>query len=140
MAETFELEVATPERLLVHEQAVRAQIPGKEGYLGILPDHAPLLGELGIGVLTYVSPGGGKIVIAVHGGYLEVLNNHVRVLADHAEPATEIDAGRAEQELKQAQANLTTVGEAADPAEALAATLRAQARLEAVRKNQRGEE
>ena len=49
MADTFELEIATPERQLVREQAVRAQIPGKDGYMGILPGHAALLSELGIG-------------------------------------------------------------------------------------------
>lgn len=56
MADTFEIEIATPERLLGREQAVRAQIPAKEGYIGVLPDHAPLLSILGVGVLTYTTP------------------------------------------------------------------------------------
>ncbi|MGH9666789.1 MAG: F0F1 ATP synthase subunit epsilon, partial [Bryobacteraceae bacterium] len=54
MVETFELEIATPERLLVREQVIRCQIPCKDGYIGVLPDHAPLLSELTIGVLTYL--------------------------------------------------------------------------------------
>ena len=56
MADTFTIEIATPERLLSREQAVRAQIPAKEGYIGVLPGHAALLSELGIGALTYVTP------------------------------------------------------------------------------------
>ena len=55
MAETFELEVVTPERQLVKEQVEEAQIPAKNGYLGVLPGHAPLLSELGTGFLYYVS-------------------------------------------------------------------------------------
>ena len=52
MADTFQLEVATPEREVVHEEANEAQLPGKDGYIGVLPGHAPLLGALGAGVLT----------------------------------------------------------------------------------------
>jgi F0F1-type ATP synthase epsilon subunit len=59
MADTFELEIATPERSLVRETVVRAQIPGKDGYLGILPDHAALVSELGIGTLSYATAEGG---------------------------------------------------------------------------------
>ena len=55
MADTFTIEVATPERLLAREQAVRAQIPAKEGYIGVLPGHAALLSELGIGAMTFVT-------------------------------------------------------------------------------------
>ena len=61
MADTLHLQVATPERQLVDEQVARAEIPGKDGYLGILPDHAPLLSELGAGVLTYSSDSQEKI-------------------------------------------------------------------------------
>jgi F-type H+-transporting ATPase subunit epsilon len=57
VADTFEIEIATPERLLAREKAVRAQIPAKEGYIGVLPDHASLLSELGIGAMTYTTPG-----------------------------------------------------------------------------------
>ena len=140
MAETFEIEVATPERSLVREHAVRAQIPGKNGYLGILPDHAPLLGELGIGVLTYATQGGGRYALAVHGGYVEVLNNHVRVLADVAEAGSEIDVARAERALKSREPELVDASVGADPAAALAAVMRAQARIDAAGKAARNEE
>ena len=140
MADTFEIEIATPERLLVREHALRAQIPGKTGYLGILPDHAPLLSELGIGVLTFATEGDGRYVLAVHGGYVEVLNNHVRVLADLAEPGSEIDVTRAERALKAREPELIDASVGADPASALAAVMRAQARIEAANKAARNEE
>ena len=84
MADTFQLEVATPERLLVDEQVAEAELPGKDGYMGVLPGHAPLLSALGEGTLTYKS-GGGQKVLKIDGGFAEVFDNHVRVLADHAE-------------------------------------------------------
>jgi len=56
MADVFEIEIATPERLLAREKAIRAQIPAKEGYIGVLPDHAPLLSQLGIGAMTTPLP------------------------------------------------------------------------------------
>jgi F-type H+-transporting ATPase subunit epsilon len=86
MADTFQLEVATPERLLVDAHVTDAELPGKDGYMGILAGHAPLLSALGQGTLTY-SEGGGKHVINIDGGFVEVFDNHVRVLADKAETA-----------------------------------------------------
>jgi len=86
MPETFLLEVATPERLLVREQAREAQIPAANGYVGILPGHAALLAELGAGALTYTAAGQRR-TLTVQGGWLEVADDHVRVLADGAEEA-----------------------------------------------------
>jgi F-type H+-transporting ATPase subunit epsilon len=83
MAATFEIEVVTPERQVVKQNAESAQIPGKDGYLGILPDHAALLSELGEGELSYTLAGKTE-KLTVSGGYVEVRNNHVRVLADSA--------------------------------------------------------
>ena len=130
MADSFELEIATPERQLVREDATEAQIPGKDGFLGILPGHAPLLGLLGSGALSYVS-GGRKRYMAIHGGFLEVLSDHVRVLADLAERAEEIDAERAKRALQRSQEECINPALGVEPAEALAAMLRAQARLAA---------
>jgi F-type H+-transporting ATPase subunit epsilon len=84
MAETFLLEVATPERLLVRQPASEAQIPAANGYVGILPGHAALLAELGAGQLTYTAAGQRR-ALTVSGGWLEVASDHVRVLADGAE-------------------------------------------------------
>jgi F-type H+-transporting ATPase subunit epsilon len=144
MAETFLLEVATPERSIVKEAAVRAQVPGKDGYLGILPGHAALLSELGIGTLSYTTEQGTHYCVAIHGGYVEVLNNEVRVLADIAEPGSEIDVDRAQRALDRARNMMEEAGTnpalGVTPGAALAATLRAEARLEAARKSKAGEE
>jgi F-type H+-transporting ATPase subunit epsilon len=132
MAEEIELEVATPERQLVHAQVDEVQIPAKDGYLGILPGHAPLLAELSTGFLWYHS-GGRRRYLAIHGGFLEVLPNKVRVLADAAEIAEEIDVERARKALQRAQEQLghAALGVGADPAVALQGIQRAEARIEA---------
>ena len=128
MAETLELEVATPERQLVREEVTEVQLPGKDGYLGILPGHAPLLSQLGIGYLTYPA-GGQKKYLSVHGGFVEVLEDHVRVLADVAERAEEIDVERARRAAKKATEEMINPNLGVDPAVALAALRRAETRI-----------
>ena len=98
----FSLSVATPERLIVEERATEANIPGLSGYFGVLPGHAPLLSELGSGTMTWVSGGTTKI-LAITGGFVEVLGDNVRVLADEAKPKEEIDRAKAQERLKLAQ-------------------------------------
>ena len=132
MADTLSLEVATPERELVREPVSEVQVPGKSGYMGILPGHAPLMGILGIGMLTYVSVSDGKKrYLSIHQGFLEVLEDHVRVLADVAERAEEIDVQRARAALQRAQQEGLNPALGVDPGAALLAMARAQARLEA---------
>src|SRR5438105_12182919 len=130
MADTFDLEVATPERLVIREAATEAQIPAKNGYIGVLPGHAPLLSELGTGYASYVSEGQ-KFYLAMHGGFVEVLPDKVRVLATAVEKAEEIDVQRAEEALRKAQEQLSDANLGVDPAVALEAMFRAQARIEA---------
>jgi F-type H+-transporting ATPase subunit epsilon len=84
MADTLHIEITTPEKLVVDRQADYAEIPGKGGYMGILPGHAALLSELGEGKLT-LTAGGKTETFTVAGGYVEVRDNHVRVLADRVE-------------------------------------------------------
>ena len=84
MADHFQIEIATPEKLVLQQSADSAHIPGKDGYLGILPGHAALLSELGEGTLT-VTSGGQTKNFTITGGYVEVRDNHVRVLADSAD-------------------------------------------------------
>ena len=127
MAEQLDLEIATPERELVHQQVADVQLPGKDGYLGILPGHAALLGQLGAGALSYTA-GGQAHYLAVDGGFVEVLEDHVRVLADSAEKAEDIDLSRAKSDLEKATEKLAT---AEDPDAALAAVNKAQARVNA---------
>jgi F-type H+-transporting ATPase subunit epsilon len=131
MADTFNLEVATPERLVFREAATEAQIPCKNGYIGVLPGHAPLLSELGIGYASYMA-GGRKSYFAIHGGFVEVLPDKVRVLAETVEKAEEIDVKRAEAAFRRAQQQLSEPHVEVDPALALSAMFRAQARLDTV--------
>ena len=140
MADMFEIEIATPERLLAREQAIRAQIPAAEGYIGVLPDHAPLLSELGIGAMTYTTPDDHRFSLAVRGGFLEIYNNVVRVLVDIAEKADEIDVSQAEKDLKQAQDAMINPALGIDIASALIAARHAQARIDAARKEANKEE
>jgi F-type H+-transporting ATPase subunit epsilon len=129
MAATIELEVATPDRLLVKDQVSEVSIPGAKGYLGVLPEHAPLLSELGSGLLTYTI-GGKSHSVVVSGGWAEVLPDRVRVLASVAERPDEIDLKRAQEALDRAERRLKENGEW-DIARALRAAERARARLEA---------
>ena len=103
MADTIELEVVTPERQLVKESVTEAQVPAKEGYIGVLPGHAPLLSLLGSGVLTYTPQTGARKVLAIHGGFVEVLPDHVRVLANLAERAEEINLDKASAALERGE-------------------------------------
>jgi F-type H+-transporting ATPase subunit epsilon len=102
----FTLTVATPDRQLVNERTSEAAIPARNGYIGVLPGHAPLLSELGSGVMTWVQ-GGQTRRMAVMGGFVEVRGDIVRVLADEARPKEEIDLGKARERLSQAQQALS---------------------------------
>jgi len=133
MADTIELEVVTPERQLVKEPVTEAQVPAREGYIGVLPGHAPLLSLLGSGPLTYTPQTGPRKVLAIHGGFVEVLPGHIRVLANLAERAEEIDLEKARTALKQANEHLTMHDQAGatDPAVALSESELARARVDA---------
>jgi F-type H+-transporting ATPase subunit epsilon len=133
MQETFRLEVAAPERLLVNEAVTQATIPGEQGYMGILPGHAALLSELGIGELSYTLLSGDRHILVVAGGYAEISGNHVRVLALNAERSSEIDVKRAEAALRRATERIANPLPGIDIARALNAAKRAQARLEAAK-------
>ncbi len=135
--DTFLLEIATPEKSLLKEQVAEAQVPGEDGYLGILPDHAALLSRLKPGLLTY-KLNGKEETLAVHGGFIEVRNNHVRCVVDQAERAEEIDLSRAQAAQKRALEALNAGGLDLDVGDALAAAMRAEARIEAARRNGNG--
>ncbi len=125
---TFLLEVATPEKLVVRNDATEAQVPGKEGMLGILPGHAPLVSEIDAGELVYTM-NGERQVLAVAKGWVQVAGHHVRVLVDSCEAPTEIDVKRAEEALKRATERLNSPRQDMDLARALNAAKRAQVRL-----------
>ncbi len=97
LPESIQLIIVTPERQLLRETVVEVTIPGLDGQLGILPGHAPLMTELGIGELAYrTSTSSQPIALAVISGFAEVLPDRVTVLAETAERAEEIDLARAE--------------------------------------------
>lgn len=125
---TFLLEVATPEKLVVRNDASEAQIPGAEGMLGILPGHAPLISEIEAGELSYTMDGQ-RHILAIAQGWVEISGNKVRVLVDACEAPDQIDVARAEIALKRANERLLSPKQDLDLARALNAAKRAQARL-----------
>jgi F-type H+-transporting ATPase subunit epsilon len=94
MADKIQLEVVTPERRVLAEPVDIVTVPGLGGELGILPGHTPLISQLQTGVLTYVQDGK-SFPLHVSGGFVEVRDDHVSVLADVAERPEEIDVARA---------------------------------------------
>lgn len=132
MAETFQLEIVTPERLLVKTAAEEVIIPGMSGYLGVLPRHAPLITELKVGEIAYRSEGEVKR-LAVAWGFAEVLPDRVTILAEIAEKAEEIDVARAQAAKQKAEDALKKAGADGIP-DAQAALERAQARLDVAAK------
>ncbi len=130
MAEGLTLEVATPTRLVVAEVVDEVVAPGIEGYFGVLPGHAPFLTTLGIGELMY-RRGRDEFHLAVAGGFAEVRNDKVIVLADTAERPTEIDRERAERARQRAEQRLAgRAQEEIDYARAACALARALTRLQ----------
>jgi F-type H+-transporting ATPase subunit epsilon len=126
----IQLEIATPERQMVETEVLEAQIPCLDGFIGVLPGHAALISELKPGVLTYRTTSETK-VLAIYGGFVEVLPDRVRVLADDAERKEDIDVKKAQEAVQKANAGLMAQGVEADPAVALYEAQRAEARLEA---------
>jgi F-type H+-transporting ATPase subunit epsilon len=106
MARTFHLEIVTPDRALLSEEVVSIIAPGVEGYLGVLANHAPLVTELNVGVLRIRYPDDTEENVAVSGGFMEVANNRVLVLADAAERPQDIDIQRAKEALIRARQRL----------------------------------
>jgi len=105
MSDKIQLEIVTPERRLLEEPVDEVVLPSTEGYLGVLPGHAPLLALLDAGEVSY-RVGNERRFLAVSGGYAEVLRSSVSVLARTGELAEEIDVDRAEKAREQAEAKL----------------------------------
>ena len=135
-ADSLQLVLVTPERQLLSEAVTEAQLPGADGYLGVLPGHAPLITELGIGELTYRTTGGQSGLLAVIRGFAEVLPDRISLLAEVAERAEDIDLKRAQQALKRAQELIANGGENVDWDRASAALQRALVRIQVVSKHQ----
>jgi F-type H+-transporting ATPase subunit epsilon len=128
------LDIVTPDRLVAHDAVTAVTIHGKNGYLGILPGHAPLLTELAPGELEYTS-GGAQHTFAVTWGFAEVLGDRVIVLAQSCEPAEAIDVERAEKAKTRAEERLKRFDDpAVDMERAHESLRRAMARLETAHK------
>lgn len=135
-AHDLDLVVVTPERAVVRERVDEVVIPGAEGYMGVLPGHAPLFSQLQVGELSYKIDGGWTS-LAVAWGFVEILNNQVRVMAETAERAHEIDVDRARRAKERAENRLSQGGENLDFTRALASLQRALIRLEISTKRRR---
>jgi len=124
------LEIVTPSRILVQAQVDELNIPGELGYLGILPGHTALLTNLGSGEFMY-RQGEQRQYLAIFGGYLEVRDDYVTVLADIAERAEEIERSRAEAARARAELRLRDFQDHdIDFERAQAALMRAMIRLQ----------
>jgi len=134
MPDTFQLEIVTPEKLVVKDSAEEAQIPATTGYIGVLPGHAPLITELGAGEISYRSAGQ-LHRFATAWGFAEVLPDRVTVLAETVERADEIDVTRAQQSLQQAQESLQSAQSEEEVSNDLGKVRRAQARIDVAQQN-----
>ena len=103
---TIELRIVTPDRLLVKEDVDEVQIPGTEGYFGVLPRHTPMLASLAVGEMWY-RKGQDKTYLSLAYGFCEVLPDRVTILATLAERAEDIDVTRAEEAKRRAEAQLS---------------------------------
>jgi F-type H+-transporting ATPase subunit epsilon len=131
MADTFQLEIVTPEKKVVDTAAEEIQIPGKNGYLGVLPGHAPLITELAVGEITFRgSAGAEEQRLAVAWGFAEVLPDKVTILAETVERPSEIDVERARKAKARAEERLTSGDASVDVERSLNALHKAETRLE----------
>lgn len=130
MADTFQLEIVTPEKKVVETKAAEEiQIPGRNGYLGVMPGHAPLITELAVGEISF-RENATEQRLAVAWGFAEVLPDKVTILAETAERPSEIDVERARKAKERAEQRLTSGDPSVDVDRALDALHRAQARLD----------
>jgi F-type H+-transporting ATPase subunit epsilon len=124
----IELQIVTPQRLLVQERVDEVQIPGSEGYFGVLPGHTPMLASLLVGELWY-RKGQEKTYLSIANGFAEVLPDRVTILVELAEKAEEIDLSRAEAAKARAQERLTDPKTQVDYERARVALMKAVTRL-----------
>lgn len=133
---TMQLQIVTAEREVYSGEVNMVTAPGIEGELGILPNHAPFLTVLRPGELR-INKDGEETVLAVSGGFLEVIQNEVTILADTAERAEEIDIQRAEEAMKRAQERIAAHGEDINLERAMSSLRRSQVRLKVARRRRR---
>jgi len=132
---TFTLEVITPDRrVFSDDQIVSVTLPGIEGYLGVLANHEPLMTALAIGALDYRRADGTVDAMALTGGFVEIFDNKVTVLADVAEKREEIDIERAENAVRRAEERMVSQAQDIDLERARISLMRALNRLNVAKK------
>lgn len=128
MPKTIYIEIVAPDRRIFHGEARSIRAPGVEGSFEVLYNHAPMIAAFEIGPINVTMPSGDQIIFATSGGFLEVLNNTVTVLAETAEPASEIDIERAKKSEERALERLKTLTDPTEKAQAERALERARNR------------
>jgi F-type H+-transporting ATPase subunit epsilon len=123
------VEIVSPDGAVFRGEAMRFRAPGVEGQFEVLRGHAPLLAATGIGTVYVTTPEGQVVTFATDGGFVEVLDDHVVMLAEAAEPASEIDVERARAAEDQARERLDAASSPAERAEAQAELDKARNRL-----------
>lgn len=123
------VEIVTPDRRVFQGDAQGVRAPGSEGSFEVRYNHAPMIAALATGPLVITTPAGEKIAFAASGGFLEVLHNTVTVLAETAEPATDIDVERARASEQRALERLHASTDAAERQQAERALERARNRV-----------
>jgi F-type H+-transporting ATPase subunit epsilon len=126
---SIELQIVTPDRLIVKEQVDEVEIPGSEGYFGVLPGHTPLLASLTVGELWY-RKGQERTYLSIAFGFAEVLPDRVTILARLAERADDIDVERAEAARKRAEERVGVQKSDVDYDRARVALMKALTRLQ----------
>ena len=125
----IDLQIVTPERRIVQDQVDEVEIPGAEGYFGVLPGHTPLLAALAVGELWY-RKGQEKFYLSIAAGFAEVLPDRVTILARIAERAEEISVERAEASKRRAEERLAKAVSDLDYERARLALMKSIARLD----------
>jgi F-type H+-transporting ATPase subunit epsilon len=125
----LDLEIVAPDKLLVHDQVDEVEIPGSEGYFGVLPGHTPLLASLAVGELWY-RRGAEKTYLAIAFGFAEVLPDRVTILAQLAERAEDIDVSRAEEARTRAESRIAQPRSDIDYERARVALMKSLTRLQ----------
>ena len=125
----IDLQIVTPDKLVVRERVDEVEVPGSEGYFGVLPGHTPFLAALGIGELWY-RKGAETRYVSIAFGFAEVLADSVTILAEHAERAEDIDVARAQAELARAEERIPRGGHEPEVEQARKARLKGINRLQ----------
>jgi F-type H+-transporting ATPase subunit epsilon len=129
MAENIQLEVVTPEKAVVGDEAQIVVAPGSEGEFGVLSGHTPFMTTLKVGSVRYTDAGGAEHYVFVSGGFAEALPNKVTILAESAERRKDIDVERAKSALERARQRVASKDKDIDIMRAKAALARAMERM-----------